>query len=559
MAFDPESPNDLARLKSAIDDSIVGLEAYRANYAHLRLVLADPCHKRWPVKVEDRQVVNKEDELFTILTRAVVSRNPTLRIGTESLSRIAGMLKTQLEDWGERNDMAAKLRDAFHEMLLRWAIGHMSVKVKGGEPYEPQLNILDFEDYFIDLRQTDEALIDFEGHEFEVFRDELSDSSLYDQGAVREMGDAPRGFDGDYVGRRLYDRVKVRLCWLPLERLLLTLPAHAGTRALRIQRYAGPPEGPYIRECLKKRRGAIVPVSYASGLLDKHDFCNVSWKQVFMQSDGFSEFFLVDSQFEQVADIHRTAEYGHYYTVDNVNAVKRETKGGVNQGTILAAMQANDMFNEAAGNLRLLSGQSSGEPTARQAAQLGTGIDQMVRDCRTALNRFARKVYQQAAWYMMNEDPGVVPVRQVEWTDGAGIKDRQDWIPGVGKVLPEGDLKLDVIPDSMIERTSQEQAVALLDSVRTIAQLLAVPGNKPVFLDHQELVEQIRTLSNQPELNKLFGQAPDVGSLVPGSETAGAAASANRGANSPSGGRMPADRLKEKLMFQAIQPAQEGG
>jgi hypothetical protein len=384
-----------------------------------------------------------------------------------------------------------------------------------------------------------------------VFRDELSNSSYYDQEAVASMGDSPRLFDPSYQGRRLYDRVRVRLCWLPRNGLLLTLPAQGGSRALRIQRYEGPPGGPYIKESLTKRRGAIVPTSRASFLLDLHDFCAVTRRQVFLQADQFCEFFLVESQFEQVADIHRTAEYGHYYTVDNANAVKRELKGGVNQGTLLTSMQADDMFNERAGNLRLLAGQSSGEPTARQTAQLGTGVDAMVRDCRTALNRFAHKVYRQVGWYILHEDPEVSPEREVEWTDEADVTAPSPWVPGFANQLPEGDPELDIIPESMIERTAEEEMVSLLDSVRAVAGLLTVPGNKPVFLDHQELVDQLRVLRNQPELGKLFGHSPDVGSLVPGSDTAGMVMQGGGGQGRPMGGQPPADRLKEKLMFQS--------
>ena len=123
--FDPTNPNDIARLNTAIDDSITGLESYRKNYNHLRKVLGDPCHTGKP-KVENRQVVSKLDEFFTIMTRAVVSRNPSLRIGRTKFPRIAGMTKSQVEAWGQRNDMASMLRDGFHEGLLRWCIGYMS-------------------------------------------------------------------------------------------------------------------------------------------------------------------------------------------------------------------------------------------------------------------------------------------------------------------------------------------------------------------------------------------------------------------------------------------------
>jgi hypothetical protein len=451
--------------------------------------------------------------------------------------------------------MASILRDGFHEMLLRWCKAYVSAE-RTPDDVEPKVEILDFEDYFLDMRQTDDRDIDFEGHEYDILRDELHDPEKYDQEAVKSMDDSTRSKD-QFVRRPLYDRSRVRCCWLPRHRLLLTLPAKGGNKALRVQEYKGPPQGPYIGMALTKRRGSIIPTSRASFLLDLHDFCAVTQRQVFLQADQFCEFFLVDSQFEQAADIHRTAEYGRYYTVDNINAVKREIKGGVNQGTMLTSMQASDMFNERAGNLRLLAGQSTGEPTARQANQLGFGVDQMVRDCRSALNKFARQIYDQVAWYILNDD--VSPMKQVEWTDDAGITSPSWWMPGVGRQLQGGDPELEIIPDSMIDRSSEEQAAALIDSVRTVASLLTVPGNAPVFLNHQEVVEHLGELRNQPELAKLFGQAPDVESLVPGNEAAGGVIQQGEKAPVPSGGPSPMDRMKEKMMFQATQPQQSQG
>jgi hypothetical protein len=175
----------------------------------------------------------------------------------------------------------------------------------------------------------------------------------------------------------------------------------------------------------------------------------------------------------------------------------------------------------------------------------------MVRDSRTALNKFAQEAYDQVAWYILNDE--LSPMRQVDWTDGAGVSAPSWWVPGVGKQLSSGDPEMEIIPDSMIERTSEEQAGALLESIHAVVGLMAAPGNRPVFLNHQEVVNELTELRNQPKLKTMFGEAPDVSSLVPGSETAGATmqSGSQPPASSPAS---PGDKLKEKLMFQATQP-----
>lgn len=554
--FDPYDSEQIARLNSAVDASIGTLAKYRKNYERLRLKLHDPCHAEKPPTIA-REPVNEISDFVFDLTRLVVSSNPSLRIGRTNAPRISGMTKAWLEDWGRKTDMASVLQGAFQECLLRWGIAYLSVDASRERGYWPRWMVLDFHDWFIDQRQADEAEIDFEGHDYDVLREELDDNSIYDAEAVSALNNVtPR--DGVYPST--YDRVRLRILWLPRERLLLTLPAASGDRSkpLTVRKYLGPPEGPYAHLSLKKRRGTIVPVSICAALEDLSDFRGLMERQKFMQADQWCEFFVAERASARDADLYRTAEHGKVYTVENVNGVKKETRGGVAQPTMLGSMQAADLFNEKTGNLRQATGRGVGAPTLGQERSLGVGVAAMIENARLALNRFAKDLYRRPSWYFLHDDvyaeqndDGAERPRWINYTDEYGKTAPGKWQFGMGALATADDLDFEIIPDSLIERSSAEQASSLLSSVQALASLMALPGPKPSYFDLPYMVEVMAEDLNQPELARLFGQAQSAESMAPGADNA--VAFAQRGGNPSQPGRTgpsPAQRMQDKLMFQ---------
>jgi hypothetical protein len=549
--FDPFNVEHVARLNSATDASIAKLGKYRKNYERLRLKLHDPCHADKPPTIA-REPVNEISDFVFDFTRLVVSQNPSLRIGRTSAPRVSGMTKAWLEDWGRKTNVAAVLGGAFQECLLRWGIAYLSVEASRERGLWPRWTVLDFHDWFIDQRQADEAEIDFEGHDYDVLREELDNTALYDADAVSALNSiTPK--DGSYVS--MYDRVRLRIEWLPRERLLLTLPAESGdrTKPLNVRKFFGPPEGPYAHLSLKKRRGTIVPVSLCAALEDLSDLRGLLERQKMMQADQWCEFHVAERGSARDADLYRTAEHGKVYTVENVNGVKKETRGGVAQQTMLGSMQASDLFNEKTGNLRQATGRGVGAPTLGQERSLGVGVASMIDNAKTALNRFAKTIYDRTAWYFLHDDvyDDSEKPRMITYTDEYGDTAPGEWNPRMAGLATDDDLNFEIIPDTLIERSAAEQASSLLASVQALASLMVLPGPKPSYFDMPYMVEVMADNLNQPELGKLFGQAQTAESVVPGAD--GAAVFAQRNGSPQMPGRTgpsPAQRMQDKLMFQ---------
>jgi hypothetical protein len=559
MAFDSESPEDLSRLRRAIRECRQHLQPYYDNRKVLIKALSDPCHRKEEVDSLDRKPDNPLDRMLRILTRGVVDQNPTLRIVRSRRPRAAGMLKSMLQAWGRRNGMAHRLQDVFQETILRWGIVVTGYETPSSGPgKEPYADVLDFDDYFIDGPGSDDRDIDFEGHCYRRRLDEIEAEPSYDRSAVAKLKDMSPSTrrDGHF---RLYDWVDLKNVWMPQEGLELVIADYDGrfmeTPPLRIRQYSGPPPGPYLRMDFGRLRGSRIPVSRASMLYDRHEFIIRARRQNYVQADRSLEYFGYTGESEKDAEKHRTAMDGEWIRFDSLQGTERFRKGGVDTGTMAAAIHADELFDRDAGNLNLAGGLGPSAPTARQEQGLGFGVQQMIDDMKLKTNDLAKRIYETAAWYMVRD-----PLRfeEAEFTTDSGNTYVSQWTPEIGLGFDPGDPEMEIVPGSMVSRSAEAQLKYLVESVRAIASMMVLPGEQPEVFRHGRFKELLAEYGNAPELDELFGEAPDRASVVPGVKEAGLFAKAG-GRSAGGGGRSSPDKMAEKLIFsQARSQSGEG-
>jgi hypothetical protein len=553
--FDPFNPEQIARLRRAIKQSEAKLDPYDSNRKLLQETLYDPVHENEEVDSEDREPVNTLDQAVTILTRAVVDQNPTLRIVRTRHPRMAGMLKAQLHHWADETNLAATLQGAYQEALLRWGIVFNGYDVAADGSRVPFAVCLDFDDYFIDMSGNDETDIDFEGHQYSVRYEELLDAEKYYPEQVaklknykegrRKAGDSPIG---------LYDRVELRNVYLPREGISLVLAhEHCGVQEpIRVIQQEWP--NPYIRLDLGKVRGSMVPVSRLSMAYDLANFEMRTYRHVLVQADAQLEAYGYTGEMEKDADKHRTLRHGEYSKFDGgQNSVWPISKGGVNTQTLATGIHASSRLNEDLGNIRLVGGLGASTPTARQEAQLGAGVTQMITDSRQRVQRMTRKIYEAAGSVFLND----TQPKLVEWKNDRGETHTSQWSPETAATLAPGDPDMEIVPGSMVSRTGEEQLASLSQAVERIARTFALPGEQPPVFNHTVYRELEAEYGNRPELDRLFGVATNPDAVVPGVESAGQFG-ANQG-RPPNGGAAPPnpnDRMMERMIYSGQQQQQ---
>lgn len=528
MAFDPTYPEDMARLRRCIRESRQTLKKFYEAREVILNALHDPCHTSDVIAAEDRIPHNPLDRMVRIVTRSVVSQNPTQRIVRTKRPRVSGMLKTQLDRWARRADLADTLQHMFVEGIIRWGIVFTGFDTHDqGYGMDPWAEPVDFDDYFIDLRGNDENKIDFEGHRYAKRLSELQNNPVYDQNVVDRLSESRKNRYAHGTSTTLYEWVDLACAWLPQEQMELTIVDEGGTgvgmtvhEPLRIKPYQGPPDtSPYVRLSLSNVPGTMVPVSRAGMLFDLHDFVVRAYRQLYVQADDFLEFYGYSGESEKDAEKHRTAFHGEYVRFDNPGSVDKYTKGGVNPQVMGAAIHADELFNSDAGNLNLLGGLGPSAPTARQESGLGAGVQGMVDDARQRMDKATKQIMDIAAWYIMHD-----PYRreEVDWTTPEGLTQSSMWNPeDMNRMeMNKQDEEWEIIPGSMISRSAEQQLASLVQAVDNVARTLALPGEDPTVFKHRRYRERMAEYGNLPELAEFFGEAPDQESVVPGSETA---------------------------------------
>jgi hypothetical protein len=317
-------------------------------------------------------------------------------------------------------------------------------------------------------------------------------------------------------------------------------------------KYQGPPWGPYLRMDLGKIRSCMIPVSRASMLYDLHEFVARTYRHVFVQADREVEGYAYSGESEKDAEKHRRLQQDEYVKFENPNSITKIKKGGVNPSTLATAIHASDKFSERAGNLKLVGGLGPSAPTARQEAGLGVGVQQMIDFARMRMHDLTRKIYATAAWYMRID---TLHEEMVEWTTPNGNTVTSAWTPDMASGLDPNDPDMDIIPGSLVSRSAEQQLAFLNQSVQRIAAMMVLPGSEQEVFHHRRYKELEAELGNAPEINELFGEAPNAESVVPGTEAAGQFN--QQGGQRPQGGIQPQqDKMVEKMIYSGA-PQQE--
>jgi hypothetical protein len=534
MPFDPYNAEDMQRLRRVIREQRQKFAPYRENRKVLLDAINDPCHRSYEVDSLDRKPHNPLDKFVRIVTRGVVDQNPSLRIVRSKRPRVSGMLRSQLVDWARDVDMADVLQDMFIEGLLRWGTCYTGYETPdSGYGMNPFVRVLDFDDYFIDTRGNDEDNIDFEGHCWARRLYEIQRDASYDQNVVDRLSE---GVKTRYRNETttLYPWIDLRCVWLPEENVELTITDDENNivlEPLRVRPYVGPPPGPYLRLSLGDVRGTMVPVSRMSMLYDLHEFVVRAYRQVYTQADRAMEGYAYDKNSEKDAEKHRTLIDGEYVGMDNPKGIEKITKGGVNPQTLAAAIHADDLFDTDAGNLKLVGGLGPSAETLGQERGLGVGVQAMIDDMRTRMNKLAKRLYEVAGWYILRDplrlnrrvEDGGDPNTEggVMWTTGNGNTVRSTWTPEIAAGMNPDEQEMEIIPGSMVSRSAEGQLQFLVQSVQAVASMMALPGNEQEVFHHRRFKELMAEYGNAPELNELFGEAPNAESVVPGVEAAG--------------------------------------
>ncbi len=534
MALRKSSKIDLSRLCQAVQRSRLALQRPREQRAKIVEAFAGP---NWGAeRQQSSRPINLLAQYVQVVGRNLVAKDPRFMLST--FSPECKPVVSAMQTWANQEVRNMRLQQTLQRVVLDALICVGTLKVaiaspadsaavgwdlKAGSAFAERVS---FDDLVFDVHARDFREVTFIGHRFRAPLSVVKEAKIYSarRKDLSASIDLDHNADGDVkasaLGRgpwsadptEFEDHVTLWEIYLPRHGIVITVDddqvtgggaADQGVEdALRVQRWLGPPCGPYHMLSLGVVPDNILPKAPMMDLYDLDDFANQSLRKIMRQTNRYKEVFPVKGASD--ADMARLegTDDGFAFKCD-YDAPKPVAYGGASQVVLGAFMQAKALFNEAAGNLALLSGAAPQSATASQDKMLNENASAGVVDMQQTTVQFVSDVGRALAWFWYHDPekvmraPYQVPgVPEVSTVREVGPADRY-----AGK-WDEIDVKVD--PYSLRHSTPEARASELTQLVmQVIAPLMPVLERQGIALDLNTFLKKIGEYTDQPDLSEI--------------------------------------------------------
>lgn len=365
------------------------------------LVYADPRGKVDSRFLDYRPYAQIAELALDHLVREIAVRKTMRRVVTDSIF-LAGFMKVGLAVSGQTLDLDGILTDI-------------------GQPYADRV---DPDDMVLDpvARQWEEQR--FIGNRYRADLETLRDSGMFnnevldrlssryqDSGAnvpaASRLGGGDNPFDLQQADQAV-ETIDLVEMWVPEENVIVTMPWSSNDEVvpeiLRVVDYEGPEAGPYQMLGYAFVPDNILPVAPAMIWYDLHIMANTVARKAGEQAARQKSLLAYESSAWQDAQEIVDAMDGEAIRVDQIDAIKEVSYGGVDDDAYKYIQWAKNQFSEMAMNIDLLSGVGSNEATATQAEMVQANTSVRLGDMQSLVYDFTGEVLTHLFYYL-HHDP----------------------------------------------------------------------------------------------------------------------------------------------------------
>jgi hypothetical protein len=306
------------------------------------------------------------------------------------------------------------------------------------------------------------------------------------------------------------DHVNLWDIWLPMENLLVTLPADGDGPPLRVVEWDGPERGPYQILRYEDVSGNIMPLPPVSLWMDMHELVNQIFCKIGRQAKRQKDILGVRTGGSADGNRVINAGDGEAVNMDDPNNAREYKFGGIDQRNLAFMLSMKDLFSYLAGNLDSLGGLSPMSGTVGQDQLLAQNASKRVSDMQDRVIDFTSKVVRDLAFYLWNDPLIELPlVRRIK---GIDMDIPVTFTPEQreGQFL---DYNIDIEPYSM-QHESPGMKLQTLVQVYTqfIAPNLQLMQQQGIAVNYEALLRIISKYSNMTELDDVltFYDAPQI-------------------------------------------------
>ena len=436
--INPNNRTHMQRLQNAIYQSRRKMEPFRRNrYAALREYVG-----RWYSDdgTPDRVPINLIDLAVTILSRALAPGTPQI-LATSKRKYLRPAAKNLEAAMNKRLiDMkfGETISDCVMDGLFSLAVCKVGVKeidsfmaedgiaTPVGESYALPVHL---DDWVHDMVARRYEEVQFSGNRFRLPLSFVKDSDLYfkdvreklqpthrdlynEQGDIRAetlsqgFGASGLGATGDDAFR---DYIELWEVWLPMERLIVTLPSLTGSlygsgeEPLRIVEWEGPDHGPYHLLGYQKVPGNLMPKAPVMNYRDLHDTENRLYRKLIRQAERQKTVTAAQGSSLDDSERVRDADDGDIILVNAPQNIKEMRFGGVDNINLAFAIQVIDQFSMMAGNIEAIGGLGPQADTLGQDQIIQNSASEQIEFMADRTTTFTKAITEDLAWYEWNE------------------------------------------------------------------------------------------------------------------------------------------------------------
>lgn len=525
MAFDPNDPDDICRLKESVEASLLDLKPFRENYKrYLKEMVGVYYSKNGNPKVVP---INLLELATTIYLQQLMAMPPRVNVTTYNRGvRPAGnKLKQVVNDQlGDYQAFEALQR------ATRTSIGSLGVVKVGIEPKgqievdgeiiyknKPFIEHIQIDDWVHDMSAKAIGKGTYEGHRFEMELDDALENEDFDpeeRKLLQARESSTQNHEGDERANQIQGNkaskspfkkmVELWEIFLPKEQLLITLSLEGGSKKpLKVVQWKGPERGPFHKLYFAEVDGNSMPLSPAQLWMGLHLIVNGLYRKLDRQSSRQKRLLLVRSQNANDGTKITNANDGDGVVVDDPTTAKEVDLGGIHQENFAFMLQSKDLFSWLSGNLDVIGGLSPGSDTVGQDKILNSNSSQRVLMMQHRVMLFTKQVLTDYAYYLWS-DPVETYQTEIQ-VKGFG--------PIQGKLTPMDrthdffEHKLEIEPFSMQFQTP-DQKLTKLNQILTQFLLPAAPlmQGDGIKVDWGTLIKLQSEYMQMPELEAVIEQ-----------------------------------------------------
>lgn len=400
-----------------------------------------------------------------------------------------------------------------------------------GDPGEPGVENISFDDWFHDTRAKTDERMRFMGHTYECNLGDLREDDNLDQSKVARLIPGRRpGTDiveadpvKDIEAGREWDDYDdtVVLCdvWLPFEQQIVTLD-HRFDFVLQVQDWEGPPRGPYHFLRFMRVPDSISGLPGAYGMKAMFDLMNSIWRKLSRQARNQKHLTVVKERSADMAQKIKRGSDGEV-VLGNPDDLSGWAALGVDVNLAQFGIQVQDQFNRSSGNYEHMAGLGPSADTVGQERIIQGNVGARLGKMQNEVANFTREIFESLGYHLWGDEvyAAVEELPLYSKDLGETINIPVEWMPSVR----EGDYwqyNFDVVPHALAYQSPAEQAQQLMAMLSGVI-MPAIPymQEQGMAVDFNATFEALARLQNLPELREILVPSQPPTNEQPGPNT----------------------------------------